>query len=140
MKKICQDDEVIVLAGKDRSKTGHVQKILSNGRAIVVGINKVKHHVKPNLELNRKGGIEEREAPIHLSNLAIFNPKTKKAERIGVKIIQSKDATTTNAKHNKIRVYKSSGENVPVTRATSVSDKNVKKDAKPKKAQTKKKK
>lgn len=110
MKKICRDDEVIVLAGRDRTKTGRVQSVLPNGRAVVSGINKVKRHVKPNPNLNRTGGIEEREASIHLSNLAVLNPKTGKGERVG---ILTEADTKQDGKMVKLRIFKRSDTKLP---------------------------
>ena len=100
MLKIKRDDEVIVLAGKDRGKRGKVQKVLDNNKLLVSGVNMVKKHTKPNPQLGQPGGIVEREAPIQVSNVAIFNPETNKADRVGFKV----DGDT------KVRIYKSSGE------------------------------
>lgn len=100
MRKIKRDDEVIVLAGKERGKRGKVQKVLDNNKLLVSGINMIKKHTKPNPQLGVPGGIVEKEAPIEVSNVAIFNPDTKKADRVGFKV----DGDT------KVRVYKSSGQ------------------------------
>jgi large subunit ribosomal protein L24 len=100
MLKIKRDDEVIILAGKDKGKRGKVQKVLDNGKLLVSGVNMVKKHTKPNPQLGVPGGIDEREAPIQASNVAIFNPATSKADRVGFKV----DGDT------KVRIYKSSGE------------------------------
>ncbi len=100
MLKIKRDDEVIILAGKDRGKRGKVQKVLDNNKLLVSGINMIKKHTKPNPQLGVPGGIVEKEAPIQVSNVAIFNPDTNKADRVGFKV----DGDT------KLRVYKSSGE------------------------------
>jgi large subunit ribosomal protein L24 len=99
MLKIKRDDEVIILAGKDRGKRGKVQKVLDNNKLLVSGINMMKKHTKPNPQMGVPGGIVEREAPIQLSNVAIFNPDTSKADRVGFKV----DGDT------KVRVYKSTG-------------------------------
>jgi len=101
MAKIKTNDEVIVITGKDKGKRGKVVAV-SDGRVTVAGINLVKKHVKPNPARGTQGGIEEREAPLHVSNVAIFNAATQKADRIGYKI--EGDA--------KLRVYKSSGETI----------------------------
>jgi large subunit ribosomal protein L24 len=98
--KIRRDDEVIVLAGKDKSKTGKVTKVLSNGKVFVEGVNLIKKHQKPNPQLQVAGGIVEKEAPIDVSNVAIFNPATGKADRVGFRFEDGK----------KVRVFKSSGE------------------------------
>lgn len=108
MRKIRRDDEVIVLTGRDRAKRGQVRKVLPDGRALVTGLNMVKRHVKPNPNINRTGGIEEREAPIHLSNLALVNPETQKAEPSKV-VWQTPEGA---AKPVKARVYKRSGKTV----------------------------
>jgi len=100
MLKIKRDDEVIVLAGKDRGKRGKVRRVLDDNRLIVTGINIVKKHTRPNPQAGVAGGIVEKEAPIQVSNVAIFNPSTGKADRVGFKV----DGET------KIRIYKSSGE------------------------------
>ncbi len=99
MLKIKRDDEVIVLAGKDRGKRGKVQKVLDNNKLLVSGVNMVKKHTKPNPQMGQPGGIVEKEAPIQVSNVAIFNPESNKADRVGFKV----DGDT------KVRVYKSTG-------------------------------
>ncbi|TGD74220.1 50S ribosomal protein L24 [Mangrovimicrobium sediminis] len=100
MLKIKRDDEVIVLAGKDKGKRGKVRKVLDDNRVIVAGINMVKKHTKPNPQAGVAGGIVEKEAPIQVSNVAIFNPGTGKADRVGFKL----------EGESKVRIYKSSGE------------------------------
>jgi len=100
MGKIKRDDEVIILAGKDKGKRGKVQKVLDNNKLLVSGINMIKKHTKPNPQMGVAGGIVEREAPIQVSNVAIFNPATNKADRVGYKIDGD----------DKVRVFKSSGE------------------------------
>jgi large subunit ribosomal protein L24 len=100
MLKIKRDDEVIVLVGRDKGKRGKVQRVLDNKRLLVAGINIVKKHTKPNPQMGVAGGIVEKEAPIQVSNVAIFNPATNKADRVGFKV----DGDT------KVRVFKSSGD------------------------------
>ena len=100
MRKIKRDDEVIVLTGRDKGKRGKVQKVLDNDRLLVTGVNMVKKHTRPNPQMGVAGGIVEKEAPIQVSNVAIFNPATNKADRVGIKV----DGDT------RVRVYKSSGE------------------------------
>lgn len=100
MLKIKRDDEVVVLAGKDKGKRGKVRKVLEDNRVIVSGINMVKKHTKPNPQMGVAGGIVEKEAPIQVSNVAIFNPETGKADRVGFKVEGD----------SKIRIFKSSGE------------------------------
>ena len=100
MRKIKRDDEVIILAGKDKGKRGKVQKVLDESRVLVSGVNIIKKHTRPNPQMGVSGGIVEKEAPIQVSNVAIFNPNTNKADRVGFKV----DGDT------KVRVYKSTGE------------------------------
>ncbi|AFP84719.1 50S ribosomal protein L24 [secondary endosymbiont of Ctenarytaina eucalypti] len=100
--KIRRDDDVIILTGKDKGKRGKVRHIFSTGKAIVSGINLVKRHQKPMPAMNQPGGILEKEAAINLSNLAIFNIATKKADRVGFKIADGK----------KVRIFKSNGETI----------------------------
>ena len=100
MLKIKRDDEVIVIAGKDKGKRGTVQQVLDNGRVIVGGINMVKKHVKANPNRGTQGGIVEQEAALHASNVAIWNPKSQKADRVGFRFEDG----------NKVRFFKSNGE------------------------------
>ena len=99
MGKLKREDEVIVLAGKDRGRRGKVRQVL-DGKLLVSGINLVKKHAKPNPQRGVSGGIVEREMPIQASNVAIFNPATEKADRVGYRI---EDGV-------KRRIFKSSGE------------------------------
>lgn len=89
MKKIKKDDTVVVMTGKDKGRQGKVLKVLSNGRVLVEGINLVKKHVRPNPNKNEQGGILERESGIHVSNVAIYNPITKKLDRVRIKILEN---------------------------------------------------
>ncbi|CUS48553.1 MAG: LSU ribosomal protein L24 RplX [Idiomarinaceae bacterium HL-53] len=99
--KIRRDDEVIVLAGKDKGKRGKVLKVLTGeNRVVVEGVNIVKKHQKSNPAMNEPGGIIEKEASIHVSNVAVFNAATSKADRVGFKIEDGK----------KVRVFKSNNE------------------------------
>ena len=99
--KIRRDDEVVVLAGKDKGKLGKVKQVLtSEGRVIVEGVNIIKKHQKPNPQLGEAGGIIEKEASINVSNVAIVNPATGKADRVGFRIEGEK----------KVRFFKSNGE------------------------------
>jgi large subunit ribosomal protein L24 len=102
MLKIKRDDEVIILAGKDKGKRGKVRKVLGDNRVLVSGINMVKKHTKANPQAGVAGGILESERPIEISNVAIFNPSTNKADRVGFKV---------NGE-SKVRIYKSSGEEI----------------------------
>ncbi|KAA3621447.1 MAG: 50S ribosomal protein L24 [Proteobacteria bacterium] len=105
MKKIRKGDDVVILAGRDKGKRGTVLRVFDNGRALVNDVNIVKRHVKPNPNKGETGGIIEKEAPIEISNLAVFNPNTKKADRIGFKLLE--DGT-------KVRYFKGDGEVVDV--------------------------
>ena len=100
MAKIKRDDEVIVITGKDKGKRGTVRGV-ADGHVVVGGINMNKKHVKPNPSRGTQGGIVEQEAALDISNVALFNPATQKADRVGYKLLE--DGT-------KVRVYKSSGE------------------------------
>jgi len=100
MAKIKRDDEVIVLAGKDKGRRGKVRNVLTGDKLIVAGVNMVKKHTRANPQAGVAGGIIEQESPIHVSNVAIFNADTHKADRVGFRIEGDR----------KVRVYKSSGE------------------------------
>ena len=99
--KIRRDDEVIVLAGKDKGKTGKVTRVLvEKSKVFVSGVNLVKKHQKPVPQLQQPGGIVDQEAPIHVSNVAVVNPATGKADRIGFRVEDGK----------KVRFFKSNNE------------------------------
>jgi large subunit ribosomal protein L24 len=100
MRKIKRDDDVIVLTGRDKGKRGKVNKVLNDGKLIVSGIQMIKKHQKPNPQAGVAGGIIEKEASIQASNVAIYNPSTKKADRVGFKILED---------GKKIRIFKSTG-------------------------------
>lgn len=101
--KVKTGDKVVVIAGKDKTKTGRILKVFpSEGRVIVEGVNIVKRHTKPNMA-NPDGGIIEKEAPIHVSNVALADPKTGNATRVGYKFLE--DGT-------KVRYAKKSGETI----------------------------
>jgi large subunit ribosomal protein L24 len=103
MNKIRKGDEVIVITGKYKGQRGVVSQMLFEAdKVIVEGINKVKKHVRPNPMANVVGGIVDKEMPIHISNVAIYNPSTGKADRVGIKIDGDK----------KSRVFKSNGQAV----------------------------
>lgn len=86
MQKLKRDDEVIVIAGRDKGKRGKVTRLLKDGRIMVSGINMIKRHTKPNPNIGRQGGIVEKEAGIAISNVAIYNPTSGKADRVGIKV------------------------------------------------------
>jgi large subunit ribosomal protein L24 len=102
MLKIKRDDEVVILAGRDKGKRGKVRKVMADNRLVVAGVNMVKKHTRPNPQAGVAGGIVEREAPIQVSNVAIYNPATGKADRVGFRVEGD----------SKIRIFKSSGEAV----------------------------
>lgn len=104
MNKIKKGDEVIILTGKDKGKKGNVVRAFpEDDRVIVDNVNMVKKHQKPNPALNVPGGIIEKEMPIHVSNVALVNPATGKADRVGFKTLDD---------GRKVRVFKSNGETV----------------------------
>lgn len=100
MNKIRKGDTVVVITGKDKGKRGAVLSVLEN-RLLVEGVNRVKKHTKPNPYKNQPGGILEKEASIHVSNVALLNPATQKADRVGFKVLED---------GRKVRVFKSNGE------------------------------
>jgi len=100
MNRIRKGDQVIVTTGKDKGKKGEVVRVLGE-KVVVSNINVVKRHTKPNPQAGQPGGVVEREAPIHISNVMLFNPATGKGERIGFKVLED---------GRKLRVFRSSGE------------------------------
>ena len=100
MRKIKKNDDVIVIAGKDKGNRGNVLRVLGE-YLLVGGINRVKKHQKPNPVKGLTGGIVEKEMPIHISNVAVFNAATKKGDRVGIKTLED---------GRKVRVFKSNGE------------------------------
>lgn len=102
MKKIRKNDEVIVISGRDKGKRGKVMKVMADGRLIVSGVNLIKKHQKPNPYLQQPGGIVEKEAGIQVSNVAIWNPETEKADRVGFNV----------EGESKVRIFKSTGKPV----------------------------
>lgn len=107
MKRIVKGDQVIVIAGKSKGMKGTVLKVLED-RVMVSGVNLVKKHVKPNPNRQIEGGIVEKEASLHVSNVALLNPATQKADRVGFKFIDVEGSS----KPKKIRFFKSNGEAV----------------------------
>jgi large subunit ribosomal protein L24 len=103
MNKIRKGDDVIVTTGRDKGKRGTVLRRIDDEHLVVEGVNKVKKHQRPNPMKGATGGIIEKEMPIHISNVALFNPQTKKGDRIGFK--QLPDG-------RRVRVFKSNGEMV----------------------------
>ena len=101
MEKIRKGDDVIVLTGKDKGKRGSVLRRIDEDHVLVDGVNRAKKHMKPNPVKGVAGGIVDKDMPIHLSNVALFNPATKKADRVGFKVLEG---------GRKVRVFKSNGE------------------------------
>ncbi|MEO6564234.1 MAG: 50S ribosomal protein L24 [Nitrosospira sp.] len=101
MRKIKKGDDVIIITGKDKGKRGTVLRMVDTDLVIVEGANKVKKHQRPNPNKGTAGGIVEMEKPIQISNIAIFNPATQKADRVGIKILEDK---------RKVRYFRSNGE------------------------------
>lgn len=101
MRRIRKDDEVIVTAGKDKGRHAKVVKMVDDERVIVAGVNMIKRHTKPNPARGVAGGIVEREASIHVSNVMLFNPVTKKGDRIGFRVLED---------GRKVRYFKSNNE------------------------------
>jgi large subunit ribosomal protein L24 len=103
MQKIKRGDNVVVIAGRDKGKRGDVSRIVDATHVVVNGVNQVKRHTKPNPLKNQPGGIVTKEMPIHVSNVAIWNPVTQKADRIGFRLLDG---------GRKVRFYKSNGEQI----------------------------
>jgi large subunit ribosomal protein L24 len=105
MQKIKKGDDVVVRTGKDKGKSGRVTKVLKDDKVLVEGINQVKKSQKPNPNAGVTGGIVTKDMPIHISNIGLYNPATKKADRVGIRILD-------NGK--KVRYFKSTNEVVDV--------------------------
>jgi large subunit ribosomal protein L24 len=103
MQRIRKGDEVVVLSGRDKGKRGTVLRRIDAEHVVVEGVNRVKKHQRPNPMKGQTGGIVDKDLPIHVSNVALFNPATKKADRVGVKTLQD---------GRKVRVFKDNGEQV----------------------------
>lgn len=100
MNRIRKGDQVVVIAGKDKGKKSEITRVVGD-RVLVANINVVKRHTKANPQAGQAGGIVEREAPIHISNVMLFNPATGKGDRVGFKVLED---------GRKVRVFRSSGE------------------------------
>ena len=100
MLKIKKDDEVVVIAGRDKGRRGEVLRVLKDGRLMVAGINMVKKHKRPNPNAGEQGGIIAQEAPIQVSNVAIWNDEDERADRVGVRVEED---------GKKVRFFKSNG-------------------------------
>jgi len=105
MRKIKKGDEVIVIAGKDKGKRGAILRVVDAEHVVVEGVNVVKKHQRPNPTKNNPGGIVDKEMPLHLSNVAMYNPVTRKPDRVKVKALND---------GRRVRVFKSNGEMIDV--------------------------
>ncbi len=105
MKKFKKGDDVVVLAGRDKGKRGTILRVLDDQRALVDSVNVVKKHTRPNPNKGETGGIIEKESPIRLSNLGMYNPNSKTADRVGFKFLED---------GKKVRVFRSDGEMIDV--------------------------
>jgi large subunit ribosomal protein L24 len=103
MQRIKKGDEVVVISGRDKGKRGTVLRRIDAEHVVVEGVNRSKKHQRPNPMKNITGGIVDKDMPIHVSNIALFNPATQKADRVGFKSL---------ADGRKVRVFKSNGEQV----------------------------
>ena len=103
MNRIKKGDEVVVISGRDKGKRGTVLRRVDAEHVVVEGVNRVKKHMRPNPMKNVTGGIVDKDLPIHVSNIALFNPATQKADRVGFKSLDD---------GRKVRVFKSNGEQV----------------------------
>ncbi len=105
MRKIKVGDDVMVIAGKDKGKRGTVLKVVAGDRLVVENVNMAKKHQKPNPQRGIAGGIVDKEMPVHISNLALYNPATGQGDRVGFRVLGD---------GRKVRVFKSDGEVVDV--------------------------
>ncbi len=101
IRKIRKGDDVIVIAGRDKGKRGSVLRVVDADHVLIEGINRVKKHQRPNPMKGATGGIVDKEMPLHVSNVAIYNPTAKKADRVGTKSLDD---------GRRVRIYKSDGE------------------------------
>lgn len=106
MGRIKAGDQIVVIAGKDKGRRGNVLRVRDDGRVLVEGVNIAKKHVKPDPNEGIQGGIEEREMPLQMSNVMLYNPETKKGDRVGFKLVEQ------GSSQRKIRYFKSTGEPV----------------------------
>jgi large subunit ribosomal protein L24 len=101
MRKIKKGDDVIVITGKDKGKRGTILRVLDAEHVVVEGVNVAKKHMRPNPMKGQPGGIVDKEMPLHVSNVALFNPATQKGDRVGIRTLDD---------GRRVRVYKSNGE------------------------------
>lgn len=104
MNKIIKGDQVVVLSGRDKGKTGQVIQVLGN-KVVVDGVNLVKRHQKPNPIRNIEGGVVVKSMPIHVAKVALFNKESQRADRVGIKLIKDEDS----GKVKRVRIFKSNG-------------------------------
>jgi large subunit ribosomal protein L24 len=105
MKKLRKGDQVVVLSGKDKGRTGTIGEVLPDDKVIVTGINVARKHMRGNPQRNHPGGIVDKEQPLHISKVALWNPATKKGDRVGIRVL---------ADGKRVRFFKSTGEQVDV--------------------------
>jgi large subunit ribosomal protein L24 len=105
MRKIRKGDNVVVIAGRDKGKRGDVARVVDAEHVVVNGVNSVKRHTRPNPLKNQPGGIVSKDMPIHISNVAIWNPVTGKPDRVGVRVLED---------GRRVRFFKSNGEQVGI--------------------------
>jgi large subunit ribosomal protein L24 len=109
MNKIRKGDQVVVTTGRDKGKRGTVTQRVDEDRIVVEGVNVVKKHVKPNPLKGTTGGVVDKTMPIHQSNVAIWNPATGKADKVGIKLLSKEEQAARKTRDNGVRVYKSTG-------------------------------
>jgi large subunit ribosomal protein L24 len=114
MNKIRKGDQVVVLTGRDKGRRGTVRSRVDDQRLVVEGVNVVKKHVKPNPMKGVTGGVIDKTLSIHQSNVAIFNPKTGKADRVGIKLFSDAEKKSRKTVERGTRVFRSSGEEIKV--------------------------
>jgi large subunit ribosomal protein L24 len=112
MNKLRKGDQVIVLTGRDKGKRGTIARRVDDTHLVVEGVNVVKKHVKPNPMKGTTGGVIDKTMPIDQSNVAIFNPATGKADRVGIKMLTKDEQDKRKTKDNGVRIFKSSGKEV----------------------------
>ena len=105
MQKIRKGDQVVVTTGREKGKRGSVLRVFESGKVLIEGVNRVKKHQRPNPMQGQTGGIVDKDMPIHVSNVALFNAAAQKADRIGFKVMPD---------GRKVRVFRSNGEQVDV--------------------------
>jgi large subunit ribosomal protein L24 len=110
MSKIRKGDQVVVIAGREKGKRGTVLRVFPTGRVLVEGVNRVKKHQRPNPMKGQTGGIVDKEAPLHISNVMLVNPATGKGDRVGFRFLEAHGGAAAR----KVRFFKSNGEVVDV--------------------------